>query len=225
MMNYLLLIVLQCVIGATFGFYLSRAESNLSKVEIKLGVATVLVVAGVVLFKVDAPSAEFALMNLLSVASLLGGVMAGEWLHIRLVKHILRKVDKNMIFESVNDLIVQIRRSVLDAHQPNKPELDRQLVETLRVLNMAEQNARAFKQVNLAEKVSKLSELCEEFAGLGEELAPTNSKERIICSDMSLRIQNLAWETLRKMEVNVQKDLGKHWNTILYAVRAVHTRN
>lgn len=225
MMNYLLLVSLQLVIGMAFGFYLSRAESNLTKTEIKLGVAAVMIIAGVILFQSDMPSAELALMNILSIASVIGGVMLGEYLHIRLVKRILRRVDKEMIFESINELTVEVKASVVEPTYTQRAKTETQLMDTLRVLNMAEQNAKAFGQMNLAEKVSKLASICEEFVEVSEALAPYDSVIGVQCSDLSVRLKDLAWETLRKMEVNVQQDLGRNWNTIVYAVRTVTTRD
>lgn len=222
-MGYVLLILLQLMIGVAFGFYLSRTESNLSKLEIKLGIATVLVVAGVVLYRVEAPSLEGALLNLLSVASLLGGVMAGEWLHIALVRRILRQVDKDLIFQSINALVTEVRNELIHPTADQKATTEIQLMETLRILNAAEHNARVFRQHELAAKVDRLSDLCVQFARIGEDLTEAASQD-VRCSDVSNRIERIAWETLRKMEFNLHRDLGKRWNTIVYAMRTVHTR-
>lgn len=224
MMNYVLLVLLQLIMGVAFGFYLSRTESNLSKAEVKLGVATVLVVAGIVLFRVETPSLEGALMNLLSVASLLGGVMAGEWLHIALVRRILSQVDKDMIFESINALVTEVRSELVNPTISQKANTEIQLMETLRILNAAEHNARAFQQHDLAAKVDKLSDLCVQFARIGEDLTEAAEYD-VRCSNVSFRIERIAWETLRKMEFDIQCDLRKRWNTILYAVRTVQTRD
>lgn len=224
MSEYVVLFMVQLLIGSGFGFYMSCSETRVSKTEIKLCLATILFLSGIALFSVEQIGVTTTLAVILSIGSLTGGIMLGEVAHSAVVGRVRQKMDKNRLYRAINDLVQQIERNTGAEDEYEGPSVNWYMHRTLIVLQEAETNAHMLKQDELAQRIRMLSDVCVQFVEAGKGMEQENEHTRQQYLALSRKVKSCAWDTLQKAEIEMERGLLRSWNTFVYAVRTVQMK-
>lgn len=220
----ILLLFLQALIGFAIGFYFTDKRRGISRYEIQLSAIVVMVTIGTfIIFKNDnLITVNILMITALSACAMFTTIFLGEYIHIRIIEHIMKDMQKESIHSAIAHF-VHVAKQTANHEGNGKEILDIELYKTVSRLHYLSERATCFKQKALAQQINAIAESCATLSRLSvcSYYDPESRQNYQRLADQLLAI---SWETLSHAEKHIQDNLAKSWNTIAFAMKAVHMK-
>lgn len=212
---YPVIFMVELLFGAIVGFLLCDNKKGLSIDEIKFSSVMFLLANAFVFWKdKDVPAAIFAHLAI-SWFILIVGVLIGESIRMRLIRSILRTIQKKDIQVAINEMVqlasyIGYRRRNSDiTNLEEKLDEVRAMLDSLSAKGCYENNA-TFKN-----NIQYLHELCDSYVELSMTIWQDFSKEEEQGDKLQLwesignELKSVSWDTLNHAEEHMVKYLSR----------------
>lgn len=219
----MILFFFQALVGLVIGFYTTDKKRGVSFKEMRFGVIVMMIVASAMLFTSEPMSFHSIVTTIICAFVLFGSIFAGEYIHIRLIESVLKSIQKENIHATVRRF-VETAKTAACAEGVGKEFMDAELYRTINYLKGLAERAKCFKQKELANQIQTVADSCVTLSRLSVQIKNRQDESYQRYEQLADQLLAISWETLSHTEEHIQRDLGKSWNTIAFAVKTAHMK-